>query len=72
MASLPLLVSLLISDERNKNAEAEGLEDAARTSVEQTDHRIDFPTEDSRDSTQETSEKQDGMSPLTPSSKRFR
>jgi hypothetical protein len=59
MSSLPLLVSLLISNERNKNEQAENVDNNVTNNVEVNDHRIDIPTENSDESTQEVSEKQD-------------
>ena len=47
--SVPVLVSFLISDERNKNERAENVEN----SVELNDHRIDFIIENDNDNTQQ-------------------
>jgi hypothetical protein len=52
MPTVPLLVSLVISNERNKNAEAENVDN-------NVDRRIDIPTENWDETAQEVSEKQE-------------
>jgi hypothetical protein len=52
MSSVPVIVSLLISDERNKNAQAENVENV-RNSVELNDHRIDITMENDDENAQQ-------------------